>query len=519
MGRSLIARRYRERFGTPPSETIATALTNATRTFESTFPLDQWPRRGPSQQRDRRIRIAVIGGGLAGLTTAACLGQIHNVTIFESSNAIGGRVRTDRRFAEGHPVELGGELIGYGHPATMLAARRFAVPLSPINTDADYQFMYGTEAPQTAARTKIPKERTSLLDALCANARQIFRHPIEIYEPWRIYKHTIQRQDVSVADWLATQPFDAIEKEEFAQGITNHNGAPVEHQSLHALFAQVLGPSMFLQENGMPDAQAYAYLTENCKCTMGNDQLICALRRHIESIGVAVQQDCPVEAIENHGLPRVVVRSRRNRIQRAGMFDKVVVCVPAEVASRIRFHGYAVDGYPWTPPQMSSGDVVKYLVETSDRFWLTEDAIVSPSQFTPLVGQTWEGTQHRSSTGPSVLTVFTGGPSAAAARSNPSAHYHRALKRIFGALPVQSAYRGKFVDWSEDSHFRGGYSAPQPDQLRNLERLGELRGHGIHFAGEYTCPPFLGYIEGAIQSACVATADIIGHDWRFSLTR
>ena len=46
-----------------------------------------------------QVRIAVIGGGLAGLTTARLLGKqgFTQITLFEATDHIGGRVRTLRQ--------------------------------------------------------------------------------------------------------------------------------------------------------------------------------------------------------------------------------------------------------------------------------------------------------------------------------------------------------------------------------------------------------------------------------------
>src|SRR5215470_14817673 len=62
------------------------------------------------------IQVAVVGGGLAGLTAALELGLAGaNPTVFEARPQVGGRVLT-RTFGTGRLIEYGAELIGAIHP-------------------------------------------------------------------------------------------------------------------------------------------------------------------------------------------------------------------------------------------------------------------------------------------------------------------------------------------------------------------------------------------------------------------
>lgn len=79
-------------------------------------------------------RIAIIGGGLAGLTCAWRLQQAGlNATIYEASDHLGGRCQTRRNFfADGQTVERGGELIDTGHYAVRGLARELGLVLDDL---------------------------------------------------------------------------------------------------------------------------------------------------------------------------------------------------------------------------------------------------------------------------------------------------------------------------------------------------------------------------------------------------
>ncbi|MEZ5226661.1 MAG: FAD-dependent oxidoreductase [Acidimicrobiales bacterium] len=51
--------------------------------------------------------IAIIGGGLSGLTAALRLAERHQVTVFEASDRLGGQIWTDR--TDGFVIERGAE--------------------------------------------------------------------------------------------------------------------------------------------------------------------------------------------------------------------------------------------------------------------------------------------------------------------------------------------------------------------------------------------------------------------------
>lgn len=73
--------------------------------------------------------VAIVGGGLAGLTAAYRLQQRGIVaTVYEGSARLGGRVRTDRTsFLEGQHAELGGERIDSGHTNILALCKELGV--------------------------------------------------------------------------------------------------------------------------------------------------------------------------------------------------------------------------------------------------------------------------------------------------------------------------------------------------------------------------------------------------------
>lgn len=80
-------------------------------------------------------RIAIIGGGISGLTAALVLSDAgFPATVYEASGRIGGRMFSDRRgnWSDGQVTEWCGELIDTGHKTIRSLARRFNLPLDDL---------------------------------------------------------------------------------------------------------------------------------------------------------------------------------------------------------------------------------------------------------------------------------------------------------------------------------------------------------------------------------------------------
>src|SRR5204862_6744493 len=77
-------------------------------------------------------RIAIVGGGIAGLSAALTLQDKGLAsTVYEANSAVGGRMHSDRSgyWTSGQVSEFCGELIDSGHTTILGLANRFSLPV------------------------------------------------------------------------------------------------------------------------------------------------------------------------------------------------------------------------------------------------------------------------------------------------------------------------------------------------------------------------------------------------------
>ena len=87
-------------------------------------------------------RIAIVGGGIAGLNAALTLQDAgYGCTIYEASSRIGGRMHSDTTsWTNGQVSEHCGELIDSTHKTILGLAKRFDIPVADLT---------GVEPPQS----------------------------------------------------------------------------------------------------------------------------------------------------------------------------------------------------------------------------------------------------------------------------------------------------------------------------------------------------------------------------------
>jgi monoamine oxidase len=397
-------------------------------------------------------------------------------------------------------TEAGGELIGYAHPLWLTLARHFELGLVVWTSDQDYDalrldtptHLAGRRLSRDAAQ-KVYDEMGSAFKAMAAKAQAI-------HDPWRPWSDPalapLDREPLS--DWIARQRCGDLTTAALEAQFANTNGAPTTRQSYLANLALVAGAA----RHGAPDD--FFTMSENVRCAAGNEALARALASEIERAGGQIHLSTPVTKIE-------ILDDKVRVTPAAGQpveSEVVILAIPPTMwpsaANTITIEPAIPANY-----HMTMGIAVKYLSNCATRFWIGEG--LAPSGISDACGMLWEGSDNQMQTPEQVveLSLFAGGTAAQHAldiyrAGNLAAvrdYYDKEIKALYPAYPNNRREDTTFVPWPMEPWSMTGYSCPAPGDVFNVSpKLAEPFHRRLFFAGEHTCLPYFGYMEGALQS-------------------
>jgi monoamine oxidase len=422
--------------------------------------------------RDRGPRVIVVGGGFAGLAAAdELLRSGVDVTVVEARDRVGGRVLSFGDLVEGVPVEGGGEFIGANHPNWIALARRFGLPLVPIEDEAEagipQLLIDGRRLPMNeiiAVYEELEAATAELTQAAAA---------IDADEPWKSAgAAALDGRDL--AAWIETLDVSVACKSTLVSQFENENGVAVARQSWLANLAVIKG-------GGLDD---YWTQSEVWRCGSGNQALARELAAAL-------------------GAERILLGAGASRIEHGDRLARVTL------GDGRRREGDAVTwgGLEFDPPlprelAPQMGESVKQLAAVKGRFWARSGR--SPNaQTNGLIGWTWDATSGRGDARGACLTAFSSGPAAQQARriapEQRDEAYRTELAQLFPGIREEIT-ASRFMDWPSDRFARGGYSFPAPGEVTTAGPLLRAGFRTLRFAGEHASPAFVGFMEGALQS-------------------
>ena len=113
------------------------------------------------------------------------------------------------------------------------------------------------------------------------------------------------------------------------------------------------------------------------------------------------------------------------------------------------------------------------------------------------------------------MCAFSNGPIADAARKISPSDQDRRYGLIMEALMPgykDTFVRSRFMDWPADQWTQGGYTFPAPGEVTTMGPVLRESYGQMHFAGEYACLKFVGYMEGALNSGVQVARNIAIRD-------
>jgi monoamine oxidase len=473
-------------------------------------------------------RIAIVGGGIAGLTAALTL-QDRGITsvVYESHpTRVGGRMHSDFTefpgyWAGGQGAELCGELIDSGHKTILVLAQRFR--LATVNLTAaepsgsdDTYFFDGSYYPKAQA----DKDFQAVHQALQADV-----HAASY--PTTYFIHTdggVALDQMSVYDWIESrvpgghrsplgQVLDVAYNIEY--------GAETPDQS-------ALNLVYLLGYKSVPgNYMVFGASNERYHIVGGNAQLPFVIRDAIVSSqgAGAVKMSWRMTSIkrESDGTSTIVFATPAGSRQVTA--DHVILALPFAVLRTLDYSGANFDPLKKTAiTQLGSGRNSKLQLQFASRLWNTQGdwGLSNGSTYADTGYQnTWDVTRAQSgATG--ILVDYTGGdiagalsagtPYATAASSKVATLAQRFLKQLEPVFPgITKQWNGKATLSTPmlDPNLNCSYSYWKVGQYVGFSGWEALRQGNIHFAGEHCSQDFQGYMEGGASTGLAAANEVL----------
>jgi monoamine oxidase len=457
--------------------------------------------------RSSQPRIAILGGGLAGLAAADRLRQRgYSATIYEASNRVGGRCKSLRGFFPGQVAEMGGEFIDTGHKTMINYAREFGLTLEDVNKEpGEPRYFFGGETYGDAEVVAQYRELSRNMQRdfrLCSGAPTFFAHN----------QTDIELDNIDLESYLATRGaglplIQAVMKEAYLAeyGLEAHQQSCLNF----LLFAKVSQRSKF-QPFGV-------FSDERFHVVEGNDAI---------ASGIAAR--LPGQTLHGRRLTSLEKNSAGEFELRFAGFgqtfkaDLVICTIPFRILRELDLApslGLSSDKLR-AINEVGFGLNAKTMVGFNGRPWL-ENQHSNGAGYADLteVQTTWQTNPSRAGA-TSILTDYAGGDRAGQLGARPIQNQVSAwlneLDLLFPGSEAAATLNGNsFVaareDWPSNPLVKGGYTCYLPGQFTTIAGLEGQPAGALKFAGEHTDSfySYQGFMEGACLSGIRAANEVM----------
>ena len=465
---------------------------------------------GIGQEKSKEPSVAIVGGGVAGLTVAYRLSQAgKRATLYESSSRFGGRMYTQYNFnSDSMFCELGGELVDTDHLPLISLAKELGVGIQRLKAEKD------------------GGEDIYFLEGQLRSESDMLRHGKGAFLPIAKQIGTDQAALTDKDDnWTARA--HELDKMSIAQYLKQFRGHAPD-------WAIDLLDLAYLGEYGIPtDQQSSLNLVDFISADSGKDADFALFGKSDEAFRIEGGSSKLPVALYNRLGPKVTSRLGHALTavgRKDGQFVLAFQTSSGPVRSR---HDVVVFALPFTRlrevagiddlgvsaaklkciKELGYGDNAKIMIGTRSRPWTDHSAglpVKSDGEFYSKEFQVvWETS--RGQTGKrGILTNFLSGEQDQLA----------AVNQLESGLRKMSPAIAKSLDpenvaaffWASNPHTRGSYASAKVGQyttLLEVAPLPELDG-ALHFCGEHTSADFLGFMCGGVQSGERVAKELLG---------
>jgi monoamine oxidase len=438
-------------------------------------------------------RIAIVGGGMAGLNTAYKLKKAGlTARVFEASDRTGGRMFTATDLlADGITTELGGEFLDSTHEEMFALMDEFGLERLDMQAPElgslkpETYFINGRHYTQAqAARAFVPLAAKILADYDALGD---------------VVDYANEGGGTKLDQMSVAQYFDSIGATGWLRELLDV--AYVTEYGLDAGEQSALNFIFLIGTGDLEDAGTLALFGESderYKVKGGNQRIVDELATRL---GPQIQRRHRLEAIRSRGAGYTLTFQTGN-----GSVDEeadvVVLAMPFTLLRDVRLDVELPDLKRRAIQELGYGANAKVLVGFNSRPWQKQGyagAVYSDEMFQLA----WDSSLMQPGTA-GALTLYSGGKLALAAgegsAEEAAARLMRGIDRAFpGASRARNGKVSRF-HWPTFPWTKAAYACYKPGQWTTIAGAEGLPVGNLFFAGEHCSYDFQGYMNGAAQS-------------------
>jgi monoamine oxidase len=464
-------------------------------------------------------RIAIVGGGIAGLAAALRL-QDKGVyaDVYESSHRLGGRMHSDWTefgtgfWDNGQQAELCGELIDTNHKTILQLAQRFSLPTVDLlgaqpNGTTDTYWIFGADYPYSQASDDFKPIHNTLQGQVQATSYPTL---------YNLYTAAGQFFDkMTLYDWITNY----VPGGHGSQMGALLNAAYNEEYGAETTDQAALNLIYLLGFNATPgNFSIYGKSDERYHIVGGNTKLPLAIANALPDGSIHTGYGMTSIGLNSDG--SISVRFDNGSTVKA---DHVILCMSFSVLRTLNYKKAGFDTLKQTAiTQLGSGINAKLNVQFDTRIW---NAYASTgSLYSDLPFQSgWDVTRGQ----PGATGIFVEYPGANVSKSlgqsnpyttsatNPQVttfaqQLLSQMEPIFPGITTQWNGKAMLSTPFTDPNFLCSYSYWKPGQYTGFSGYEKKRQGNIHFAGEHCSQDFQGFMEGGASEGVRAANEILG---------
>jgi monoamine oxidase len=470
------------------------------------------------------VDVAIVGGGIAGLTCADTLQAAGvNATMYEARDRLGGRIWSmggtfpgPVKFP-GQVVERGGEFIDTTHLTIKSYAQEFKLKLEDVNKawlpGGDTFYFNGARVPESV----VVDEFRALVDRLRRDLSKLSNF-IDVNT---FTEFDRQLDFTSLAAYLAAHDAGENITKLIDVAYTTEYGCEISELSCLAFlfFIHIDKRSKFTPFGVFSD--------ERYHVVDGNQQIPQGIADRLEG---PQELEARLVAARKLASGRVELTFDHSGQTFSRAHDAVVFALPFTMLREVELDPSLGLQEKLKPDGLSKLDVIntfvlgtnaKMNVGFNGRFWAGQNSSGETWSDLPNHQLTWEVNPSRVTTDHAVIVDYSGGLRGAQLDANrvqrEAELWLTDLDKVLpGALASATRVKGKYLahlqHWPSDPFIKGSYTCNQPGYFTTILGHEATPVGNLYFAGEHTDQfyEWQGFMEGGANSGIRAATEILG---------